>query len=400
MFRVAWRNILRNKRRSLVSLLIIIISVVVLSLFKGYNRGTYEGLTMLSVMEYGNFQIAKEGYWSATGSSRHLISDEEINLINSILDEETEVVSTSMELAMQGIMGTEKSSTIVAATGLDLANIASENLMITSGLNLFEGDTDRVLLGQGVKDILGVEEEEWVSLMATTLDGAYNAGNLQVSGSFSYGNTDADNFFAIVPLCYAQSMLNTRGVDKYKVTLRHVGATEKVIESVRQKFAAAGLGVEIKSWLDLADFYHQVRSLYETVFFFVSLILFVLVFFSILEIVSLAFFERMREIGSIRAIGARRREVFSLLGQEGLILGLIGGILGVLVGWFAGKLINDIGITYTPPSMSQPVQVYIYQAWTNGLKPFIVVLAATLFAAIIPALKAARLNVTEVLRHL
>jgi putative ABC transport system permease protein len=247
---------------------------------------------------------------------------------------------------------------------------------------------------------LGLDEEEWVSLLTTTLDGAYNAGNLQVTGAFSVGNPDADNAFIMLPLSYAQRMLNTDGVDKFVVSLAEVSQTEATISWLQERFKEEGIEVTIKSWLDLATFYHQVRSLYEIIFFFISIVLFIIVFFSILEIISMAFFERMSEIGSVRAIGAKRRQVFALLSLEGLFLSLIAGTLGVVGGWLAGYLINQGGITYTPPSISDPVPLYIDLALTNGLLPFILVVTATALSAFIPATKAARLNVVDVLRHL
>ncbi|HHT48258.1 MAG TPA: ABC transporter permease [Firmicutes bacterium] len=400
MWKIAWRNVLRNKRRSLLSAVIIVISVMVLSLVKGYITATYEGLEMMAVMEYGNLQIAKEGYWENTDNERHLLDKEEISKIGEILAENPAVISSSAELAVYGVMGTEKSSVVVSGKGIEPGSAQSQNILIVSGSNLFAGDVDRVLLGKGVKQKLGLDEEEWVSLLTTTLDGAYNAGNLQVTGAFSVGNPDADNAFIMLPLSYAQRMLNTDGVDKFVVSLAEVSQTEATISWLQERFKEEGIEVTIKSWLDLATFYHQVRSLYEIIFFFISIVLFIIVFFSILEIISMAFFERMSEIGSVRAIGAKRRQVFALLSLEGLFLSLIAGTLGVVGGWLAGYLINQGGITYTPPSISDPVPLYIDLALTNGLLPFILVVTATALSAFIPATKAARLNVVDVLRHL
>jgi putative ABC transport system permease protein len=400
MWKIAWRNVLRNKRRSLLCIMIMFISVTVLFLVKGYITDTYEGLVLMSVMQYGNLQIAKPGYWESTDYERHLLSGEEIATIKAILGKNSDVTGSFTELAVYGIMGTEEASTIISGSGIEPGSSQSQYIQLVSGTNLFEGDLDRVLLGKGIMQKLKLEEDEWVSLMATTVDGAYNAGNLQVSGAFTVGNADADNVYIMLPLSYAQSMLNTDGADKIVVNLAKTGATTTTIIWLKERLAAEGLVVEIKSWSDLATFYHQVRSLYQTVFFFISFVLFILVFFSILEMISMAFLERMNEIGTIRAIGTLRHQVFALLGQEGLVLSLIGGIIGILGGWLSGYLINLAHLTYTPPSISDPVPLYIDLALTNGITPFILVVVATVLSALIPAVKAARLNVVDVLRHL
>ncbi|HBR33699.1 MAG TPA: hypothetical protein DD734_03630, partial [Firmicutes bacterium] len=220
---------LRNKRRSLLCIIIIFISVTVLFLVKGYITGTFEGLTMMSVMQYGNLQIAKPGYWENTDHERQLLSGEEIAKIKAILGENADVTGISTELAVYGIIGTEEASTIVSGSGIEPGSSQSQNITLVSGTNLFEGDVDRVLLGKGVMQKLKLEEDEWVSLMATTLDGAYNAGNLQVSGAFSVGNSDADNVYIMLPLSYAQSMLNTDGADKIVVNLAETEATAATI---------------------------------------------------------------------------------------------------------------------------------------------------------------------------
>ncbi|MDI3546357.1 MAG: putative transport system permease protein [Halanaerobiales bacterium] len=92
MLKIAWRNVLRNKRRSLLSLLIIVIGVTVLFLVKGYIISTYAGLKMMSVAQYGNLQIAKEGYWDNRDNQRHLLTESEIAEIKGILAENEDII--------------------------------------------------------------------------------------------------------------------------------------------------------------------------------------------------------------------------------------------------------------------------------------------------------------------
>lgn len=113
----------------------------------------------------------------------------------------------------------------------------------------------------------------------------------------------------------------------------------------------------------------------------------------------MAFFERMNEIGTIRSIGAKRRQVFLLLIQEGLVQGIIGGILGICLGWGMGALINGLQISYIPPAFSNPVPLTIDQALRNGLPPFIIVLCSTFLSALFPAIKGVKLNIVEIMRH-
>ncbi|MTI59983.1 MAG: ABC transporter permease [Firmicutes bacterium] len=396
MFKIAWRNTMRNKRRSLLSLGLIIVSIAVLFLLKGYFTSTFEGLQMMAIREYSNLQIAKEGFWDKKSVDRKVLSKDDIAKINEILNNKEYVTDYTRTLQVSGILGTEKRSTIVSAMGVETD--FEQNISIKSGTSLFPGDQDRVIVGQGIKKILNIEEDEWVSIMATTIDGAYNAGSLQLSGSFSIGNDDADSHYIMMPLSFAQILLNTEGVDKFKVLLTDTKLTDSTIVELKSDFKEAGLDVEMRSWEDLAAFYHQVRGLYETAFLFLSMLIFLLIFISILEIMSMSFFERMNEIGTVRAIGTRQSQVFTQLIQEALIIGVMGGVLGIALGWVAGNIVNSLNLTYTPPD-TQEVPLYIKLALKNGIIPFLIVIFATALSTVYPALKASRLKVVEMLRH-
>jgi putative ABC transport system permease protein len=398
MLKIAWRNVLRNKRRSILSILIITIGVAVLFIMNGYIKGTFDGLKTSSVNQYGNLQIAKKHFWD-NDNQRHLLTRSDIEKIKQILAGRKEVTSYTTSLGVNGIVGTEKISTICAGDGVEPGNTQTQNIMITGGVNLFTGDTDKILLGKGVMQKLGVKENEWVSLMTTTMDGAYNAGSLQVSGSFTVGSSEADNVYVILPVSYAQSLLNTDGIDKFIVHLKSVDSTQATANWLREQFRRNKLDIEVKTWLDLAEFYHQVRGLYQMIFYFMSIVVFFLVLVSILEIMSMAFFERMSEIGTVRAIGTKRKQIFSMLTQEGVILGFIGGLLGVMTGLVTAILVNQLNISYTPPSMSQSVPLFVSLSPINGAFPFIIVVMATVISAFYPAVRASRLNIVEVLRH-
>ncbi|NLW47635.1 MAG: ABC transporter permease [Firmicutes bacterium] len=398
MLKIAWRNVLRNKRRSLLSLLIISIGVAVLFLVNGYIRATFEGLKYMAVSQYGNLQIAAGNFWD-NDNQRHLLSKTDLEKVERLLASRPEVQSYTRVLGVNGIIGTEKNSTVIAGSGIEPGNDQGQNIMITSGINLFPDDIDKVLLGKGVMQKLGVEEGEWVSLMTTTLDGAYNAGSLQVSGSFTAGNSEADNVYINLPVSYAQSLLNTEGVDKVVVGLEEIKDTDSTAVWLREQFSNNGLDLEIKTWFDLAEYYKQVRGLYEIIFHFMAVVIFFLVLTSVLEIMSMAFFERMNEIGTIRSIGTKRHQIFSLLTMEGMITGITGGFIGLLAGYGVGRFINQLHLTYSAPSLSEPAPLSFDLSLANGMFPFVIVVSATLVSAFYPAFKASRLNIVEILRH-
>ena len=147
-------------------------------------------------------------------------------------------------------------------------------------------DTDKALLGKGVFDKFGAKQGDWLSIWTTDLNGDPNARNLQVSGAFSYGISDADNALIFLPLGFAQNLLKTDGVDRLIVHLTDDKFTAPTIAQLKEEFHNAGLKVEVKDWVALADYYRAIKGMLEPLFFVISLIIFILVFFSILEIMS------------------------------------------------------------------------------------------------------------------
>lgn len=398
VLKIALRNILRNKRRSALSLAIITISVTVLFLVKGYISAAYQGLEMMAIAENGHFQIARNGFWDNAGE-RKVLSADDCAKIKDILKRKHDIKNFTYQLDVSGIIGTEKGSTIVSAAGIEPGNNLKQSIQIEQGLNLFPGDENMVILGKGVMRKLQLDVNEWVSMMGTTIDGAYNAGSLQVSGFFTTGIADADNHYVLLPLSFAQRLLNTDGVDKFIVLINKTKDTDQIVEELRGDFAGLGLDIEIRDWLDLAGMYHQVKSLYDGIFFFISLVVFILVFFSILEIMSMAFFERISEIGTVRAIGTSKSQIFVQLFEESFLLGVIGSAIGLICGYFIGIFLNHLKITYVPPGMSSSVSLYFNILLENGIMPIFIVLISTSLSVLYPSLKSVRVNIVDMLRY-
>ncbi|QAA77200.1 MAG: hypothetical protein BIP78_1434 [Candidatus Bipolaricaulis sibiricus] len=128
--------------------------------------------------------------------------------------------------------------------------------------------------------------------------------------------------------------------------------------------------------------------------------MFTLVFFSVLEVLTISFLERTREVGTVRALGASRGRVFAGFVGEGVVVGIVGGLSGAIVGAVAAALFNALGLTFVPPggNMPQPIRVAINTS-TVAI-PFLVALGATFLSSLYPASKNARLTVVEALRSL
>ncbi len=118
-----------------------------------------------------------------------------------------------------------------------------------------------------------------------------------------------------------------------------------------------------------------------------------------MQVLTMSFMERTREVGTIRAIGTQRRQVFLIFLSEGILLGLCGGLLGVLLGLGLGGLVNISDIGWMYPGATEPAPVRIQLQIANGIVPFLVALLSALFSTLYPAVHAARTNIVEALHY-
>ncbi|MEN6370285.1 MAG: FtsX-like permease family protein, partial [Thermotogota bacterium] len=259
-------------------------------------------------------------------------------------------------------------------------------------------DTASVLIGRSLAERLALAPGDAVTLTLTTVDGAYNASPFFVSGVYRFTNESFEGQVVFVPLGYAQRILNTGGVDRVIVSLSRLEATNSARERLQSKFHAASLPYDVRTWDELSPYYRQLSSYFDALFGFLILAVSILVFFIILQVLTLAFLERTREIGTIRALGTTRGQVFRLFLSESAWLAVVGGSAGIVLGLLLGVGFNAVGILWRPPGTVEPVRLGVHLGATTAAIPFLVSVGATLLSALFPSLEAARLRVVNALR--
>ena len=123
------------------------------------------------------------------------------------------------------------------------------------------------------------------------------------------------------------------------------------------KLSNAGIASEIKTWNELSLFYSKVKGMFDMIFLFLFTIVLVIVVMSTVNTMSMAVLERTREIGTLRALGLKRRGVSLLFAMEGGMLGLFGSFIGIVLHVSVWAMIRAFAPTYTPPGISTPVPI-------------------------------------------
>lgn len=403
--KLALRNAFRNTRRTGLTLAVLAFGVAVLVIFAGFIDNSQEMLREVTIKnQLGHLQLAKRAYWmDPAGGSISALVIEDYAQIRADLERMLHVRKVAATISFMGLLGNDQTSLAVAARGMDIdtGTDGTWNFphIVAGGIT-----DDRVpnagYLGEGLAQGLKSGLHDNLVLLSTTGSGALNAVDVQVEGIVQTGSRESDNTVLIIPLARAQTLLNTRGAMRLTVFLDKTANLPRAVPAIQAYLRQRHPDVELRLWSDLATFYVQVVTMEDAIFDFVGLIIGAIATVSIVNTFMMSLFERVDEIGTLRAMGATRLRILRVFLAEGAILGVVGGLAGIVLGVVLALLISIKGV-YIPPL---PTFNLGYQARINLVpvaiaKAFALGVLTTILASIYPALRAARLNIIEAVRH-
>lgn len=410
--KIAFRNVFRNRRRTLLTLSSIVLGSAALIDFDGFRNFADWGLREMYIRsQLGHIQIYKKGYRASKGMNPYaylIPNSEEIKqTIATTLGDRLKVVAARLEI--NGLITKGGQSFNFIAQGIEveaerkmsaLDDGTSSALKLRRGQPLDDNEVGSVLLGNVLCEALGVTEGDMLSLMGASAGGALNATDLVWKGCFSTISREYDKVAAMMPLADAKRFAATEDVLKLVVMLKQTEMTDGAVKDLQKAFADKGYDLELVSWFELADYYRQIMVFLNGMFMVIAIIIVFVAVFSIINTLTMSVFERVQEIGTIRAMGAEGSAIVRLFVIEGIMLGLIGGVIGMATGGLVSMIVNHAKILLPPPpggSENVLLQFRLYPA--SFAMGFLTSVAASFVASIYPAVKAAKLKVVDALRH-
>lgn len=399
--RIAIRNLTRHRGRTAMTLAAIAFGVVALVLSGGFIEDMFSQLREVTIQSrLGHLQVSRDGY-SAHGRRdpfRYLIADP--REIGTALAGDPRVASLSSRLDFQGLLNNGRSDLPIVAEGVEVPKdgAAGAPLTLLAGHRLVPGDRFGALVGEGVAQAMKLAPGDVVTLMVNTPGGALNTLDFQVAGVFRTFSKDFDDRAVRVPIDAARELLAVEGAHSVVVSLKETGATDAVAEKLRH--ALGPRGYEVRTWLELDDFYPKALALYQRQFGVLQLIVLAIVMLTVANSVNMTAFERQGEYGTIRALGARGRGVFAMILLENLLLGVVGAAIGLACGVALAVAISSIGIPMPPPPNSNSAYVARIQLAPAVLATAALVGAgATLASSLYAAIRVSRTPIASALRQ-
>jgi putative ABC transport system permease protein len=400
---IAARNLARNRRRALSALLTVAVGVIALMLADGFTQWILWAMREGTIQsQLGHIQVMRPGFLKAGAADPYAY------VLPESLPQRKEIESTpgikvvAPRLAVTGLISHGETTIAFVADGVDPQKEAllSKAFRIVDGHDLSSLTAQEVVLGRGLARNLGVTQGATIALLATTSGGSINAVEAKVAGIFISANQAYDDAALRLPLGLAQSLLRINGAHAWLVLLDDTERTDDYLRQFRARFPTSANKLEFVPWYQQADFYNKTVALFSQQMNVLRLIIGCIIVLSISNMLVMSVLERTGEIGTLLAIGFRRKKILHLFAIEGLLLGMAGASLGLGAGYGLAEAISAIGIPMPPPpGMEEGYTGEIRVTLNVMMNAFLVAFITTALAGLYPAWKASRLQIINALRH-
>jgi putative ABC transport system permease protein len=420
--KIAFRNILRNRRRSAMTGAAVAVGALALLVFGSFTTYLFASFHTTLVQQIGHLTVYRQGYFlfGAGNPTGYSIGDYE-KVMGTISNDPAlhpllNVVTPTQSLV--GIAGNFESGNDTAKTFLGIGLLPADRdrmrqwnefgagRVYPPDLRLSEDDDTRGLVGRGVArilglcaalkmedcpspppsptqiadsagsldaDIAGLSQSEIGSsnegngmprldLISATASGAPNVVSLSVAGSEPWGAKENDDNIITMHLKLAQQLVygrSERKVTGIEIQLARSEDIDLARHRLVELFKANNLDLEVRDFGERTPFFGQALSLFRSIFVFISLIIGIVVLFAVVNTMTMNVMERTTEIGTLRAMGVRRHGVRLQFLIEGAMVGALGASFGLICAVVIVTLINQAGLTWIPPTNVTPVPLLL-----------------------------------------
>ena len=405
--KMAWRNIWRNPRRTILTISAIAFASLLLVFMLSFQFGSYETMINTSVkIQTGHLQIQAREYQDK--KNIRLVVPEPVKIAD-VLEKIPNTEAYTYRGQAFSLISSDQRTYGVAVTGIDPdreATVSRLKSLVREGEFLAADDTDQALIGQLLARNLRVKLGDELTVLGQGRDGSIAATVVKIKGIFSSGIADFDRAAIHIPLLTFQEVYSMQGA-VHEVVI--IADSLRNIASIKAAITAGMLQLKPDKPLTVLDWDELMPGLRQSIemdlisglIFYLLLVL--VVAFSILNTFLMAIFERTREFGVLMAIGITPGRLTKVLLIESMTLTLIGIVTGIVVGslitlYFQAHGIDISGASELLSQFGITGRMYPKLSWLSAFSGPLVVLMVTFFAALYPAIKVRRLQPVEAMR--
>jgi len=403
--RLAWRNIWRHSRRTVIIVLAMGLSLALMMFYDGLMDGFNNAIAQNAVRVLGgNVQVHAQGYREKVDSNPLLPLADDSAVVQAALSQ-PDVIAASRRIQTGGLVSNREGAFPLNIIGIEPEAEAPVSLIaehIVDGRYLEALDEDSILVGKGLAEALSIGVGDRITMVGSDIHKQNRQRTMTVIGVYDIGLPSFEKGLVYISLIEAQSLFGLRDQStEVQITLDGIGPEAAVVAALTPILP----GYEVESWEknypELGNAVNQ-KSAVMDIF---SVIIVVIAGIGILNLLMMAIYERTREIGLLGAMGLKPREIAATFILEGALIGVVGVIAGIGMGLMINLSLGQVGMDY-----GQFAGITEYMALISGkIYPTLgmsrifgraaVVLIIAALAALIPALLAARREPSEALHH-
>lgn len=407
--KLAFKNLVRHRNRTIFTSIIIAMAIVIYIFFDSLIGGMTE-LSYETIIDYesGHLQVMAEGYWE---EEDELPLDNLITVDEGLLAEVKNLSGYKASLA-------ELSFSALLSNGIDDLPVIGKGIIPEDFLAVFnldkqfvEGDIFRqgeykAVLGKRLAELMDLGIGDYITLLVKDRNNSFNTIDVEIAGLLHTGNPNVNQNIVYLPLELARQALDVEGqASKIIIRLEDKGQAARVAEELELDLKNKNSRLAVYSWEDLEAFSFLGAAEMEKKV--ILTIILVIAAIAIINTVILAALERMEEIGMMKALGLQNREIVYTFVLESTGIGIIGGIIGIILGlatvWFLSVYGLDFEALYgmDMASFGLPVLGKIYAVWNPiaFIEVFAFGVLVSLLASILPAYWAADKDPVESIYH-
>ncbi len=396
---IAIKNLWRNKRRTLFTQLAIVFGVAVIVFTGAFMKGMFQGWSLMLInTQTGAFQVEHRDYRDKSRLDPLGTTLENSTALIEQIEQVPGITSAHGELRITGVVSSGTKSSTFNGKGVD--RVKQNRTLTETGDFLVQGrdlgdDPHEVILGQFLAEKIEASIGDQVAIAVQTLKGSVDLmyatvvgikeGNHFPSATYLAMDLQQAQKFLRMPDRVSQIIVNGDQAD-YERFLEYAGAVDTQLKQ-------AGLPVIVRDYTELVEMFTTVKGAFMLITYAVSAILFVIVGGGIANAMFMAVRERRKEIGTLKAIGMEPSQVRVLFLVEGIVIGLLGAILGVLLGFWIIHIVNARGGIFIIPDQGMKPLI----DWAIVSLSFVMAFLISMLASWLPASASAKLDPVQAL---
>ena len=410
IFRLAFRNLLRYKRRTLLTSALITLGVVAVLLFVSIS-GSFKSMMIGQITDsmLGHVQVHRKGYLASMDSlplDRNL-QGKQIAKVRELLDNNDNIEAYSMRIKLGAMFSNYMETTNIRLNAVNPEMEMKTVPMLTKRIIMGEKEgllkKGEILVPELIAKGMKVKIGDSIVLVASNKDGSVNAHTFLVRGILE-GISGPGGRDGLIHIQDARALLRIEGNEASEIAIRvkDINSLEGVFAQLKDILGPVKNKMdkpvfEVHTWEKLSPFFNIARMI-DLMTLFIKIMLVAIVLVSIMNVMVMAVYERINEIGTIAAIGTPPSKILSLFVVEGFLLGIVGTLTGVII-----SLVSIYSMNFFKISFDFGRQKGLLLAPTIGTSDVVsivvIVVAIAVAASLQPAWKASKMDPITALRH-